>query len=121
MLLQTACAPQLATVFSELFAQETGHEIYLRDPKRSYGVTYNKRMRWAELVELARKRGETLIGFVWQNRAADLARQGGRSWGGVVSSAGQLLGSQAEVHLAVNADTEVELREGDKLVVLALE
>jgi hypothetical protein len=39
----------------------------------------------------------------------------------VVSSAGQLLGTQAEVHLAVNADTEVQLREGDKLVVLALE
>jgi hypothetical protein len=39
----------------------------------------------------------------------------------VVSSARQLLGTQAEVHLAVNADTEVQLREGDKLMVLALE
>jgi hypothetical protein len=33
----------------------------------------------------------------------------------------QLLGTQAEVHLAVNADAEVQLRGGDKLVVLALE
>jgi hypothetical protein len=108
-------------VFSELFAQETGHEIYLRDPRRSYGITLNKPMRYAELCELARKRGETLIGFVWQNRAADVVTRGGRSKGGIVSSAGQLLGTQAEVHLAVNADTEVQLREGDKLVVLALE
>jgi hypothetical protein len=108
-------------VFSELFAQETGHEIYLRDPRRSYGVTLNKPMRYAELCELARKRGETLIGFVWQNREADMGMRGGRSEGGVVSSAGQLLGTQVEVHLAVNADTEVQLREGDKLVVLALE
>ncbi|WIA39518.1 hypothetical protein OEZ86_005609 [Tetradesmus obliquus] len=122
MLTQTACAPQLATVFSELFAQETGHEIYLRDPRRSYGITYNKRTRWADLVELARKRGETLIGFVWQNRAADVAKESGRSGSnGGLGAAGQLLGSQAQVHLAVHADTEVELREGDKLVVLALE
>jgi hypothetical protein len=33
---------------------------------------------------------------------------------------GQLPGTQAEVHLAVTAGTVVQLREGDKLVVLAL-
>ncbi|KAF6253223.1 hypothetical protein COO60DRAFT_1548067 [Scenedesmus sp. NREL 46B-D3] len=118
MLTQTACAPQLATVFSELFAQEAGHELYLRDPKRSYGVAHNTTMRWAELAELARKRGETLIGFARQNHAAGVGIGGGSSAGGV---SGQLQGSQGDIRLAVHADTAVQLCQGDKLVVLALE
>lgn len=123
-LLQTAGAPQLAKVFSELFAEETGHEVYLRDPKKNYGLAYDKPICWSEVMEVVRKRNETTIGFIWRGVDAERsANSSGLRGHGACGSEKleSLLGNQAEVHLAVRADAEVVLRPGDKLVVLALE
>lgn len=104
LLLQTACAPRLAAVFSELFAKEAGHEIYLRDPRRSYGIPHDKPMLWKDVAELARKRREIAIGYKCS-----------------VQDGATLLRGQAEVSLGVHADAEVRFRHGDKVVVIALQ
>lgn len=87
--------------------QSTGHELYLRDPRASYGLPLGKPLLWKDVAEVARKRGETAIGFT---TPAPVASNGSME-----------LGHGNEAHLGVIADSEVILSEGDKLVVVALD
>lgn len=68
MLTQISETRELARVFDELFAAE-GSEIYLR-PAADY-VALGREVSFATLVEAARRRGETAIGFREGARADD--------------------------------------------------
>lgn len=87
--------------------QQTGHELYLRDPRASYGLPLDKPLLWKDVVEVARRHGETAIGYT---KLASVAGTGSMQ-----------LGHGSEPHLGVCAESEVTLAAGDKLVVVALE
>jgi hypothetical protein len=87
--------------------QQTGHELYLRDPRTAYGLPLGKPLLWKDIAEVARRQGETAIGFT---RLA-----------AVTGSGSMQLGHGSEPHLGVVADSEVTLSAGDKLVVVALD
>lgn len=87
--------------------QQTGHELYLRDPRAAYGLPLDKPLLWKDIQEVARKQGETAIGFT---RLSPVAGSGSMQ-----------LGHGSEPHLGVVAESEVTLSPGDKLVVVALD
>lgn len=87
--------------------QQTGHELYLREPRTAYGLPLGKPLLWKDIAEVARRQGETAIGFT---RMASVAGSGSMQ-----------LGHFSEPHLGVVADTELTLAPGDKLVVIALD
>jgi hypothetical protein len=79
-------------------------QLYLRDPRKSFGLPLTKTLSWKDIQEVVRKRGQTAIGFTKSAPHEHL-----------------LLGHQAEVHLAVPAESQITLAPGDKLVVIALQ
>lgn len=87
--------------------QQTGHELYLRDPVTSYGLPLDKPLLWKDIAEVARRHGETAIGFT--------------KLSAVACSGSMELGHGNEAHLGVVADSCVTLSAGDKLVVVALD
>lgn len=87
--------------------QQNGHELYLRDPSAAYGLPLGKPLLWKDIAEVARRQGETAIGFT---RLTSVAGSGSMQ-----------LGHGSEPHLGVVADSELTLQPGDKLVVVALE
>ncbi|GAB4818940.1 hypothetical protein N2152v2_005986 [Parachlorella kessleri] len=72
MLLQVANEPGLAPALSELIDNSIGQEIYLRRPER-YSLDSGHSATFAEVVELARLRGETALGYVTGDGSLALA------------------------------------------------
>jgi hypothetical protein len=87
-----------------LLVQQTGHELYLRDPQSRFGLPLDKPLLWKDVVEVARRHGETAIGFTKAMTVGSMQ-----------------LGHGSEPHLGVTAEDEVTLAPGDQLVVVALD
>jgi hypothetical protein len=87
-----------------LHLQQTGHELYLRDPRITFGLPLEKPLLWKDIVEVARRHGETAVGFTK-----------------ALTIGSMQLGHGSEPHLGVTAEDEVTLCPGDKLVVVALD
>ena len=91
--------PTLAAVFDELFTAE-GSEVYLR-PASEY-VRPGARTNFATIVEAARRRGETAIGYRVRAQANDETAAYG-------------------VHVNPPKSQPVSLADGDRVIVLALD
>jgi hypothetical protein len=87
--------------------QSNGHELYLRDPRTTYGLPLGKPLLWKDIAEVARRQGDTAIGYTRMTH--------------VTAGGSMQLGHGSEPHLGVVADSELTLLPGDKLVVVALD
>lgn len=99
MIAQISENAHLREVFSELFAAE-GSEIYLR-PASDY-LTNGRATTFATIVEAARRRGETALGYRVRAEFGDPSRSYG-------------------VRVNVPKSTPIEPKEGDRVIVLAEE
>jgi voltage-gated potassium channel Kch len=97
MIAQISENAHLREVFSELFAAE-GSEIYLR-PAADY-LTNGRATTFATIVEAARRRGETALGYRIRAEFGDAARSYG-------------------VHVNLAKSTPIDPQEGDRVIVLA--
>jgi hypothetical protein len=88
-------------------SQANGHELYLRDPRTTYGLPLGKPLLWKDIAEVARRQGDTAIGYTRMTH--------------VTAGGSMQLGHGSEPHLGVVADSELTLLPGDKLVVVALD
>jgi hypothetical protein len=61
---QTAAAPPLAGVFSELIGTRSGNELRLKNPRTSYGIPLGRTLAFAEAAEAVRRQGDTLVGVI---------------------------------------------------------
>ena len=96
MLAQLSQNSHLMPVFNDIFDEE-GAEIYLK-PAEHY-VEIGKPMNYCTLIEAARRKGETAIGY----RKLSECQQEALSYG---------------IHINPNKLSQITFSEGDKVIVL---
>lgn len=69
---QVAANPDIGAVLSELVETAQGHEIYLRRPEH-LGIPLNTAVTFDEVIDSARRCGETAIGFIDESGNLNLA------------------------------------------------
>jgi hypothetical protein len=145
---QAASEPAYGDIVTALLFSREGQEAYLRPPA-CFNIPPQQPISFAEIQELARKTGQTALGYISTNIQSQLAAgstdaaetassdSSGVATAGEVGGRGesrkagvgrllpwahsvaQKLSRAATVHLGLSATEQVVLRDGDYIVVLA--